>query len=318
MNIAVFDIGTNSIHMMVAKIQPDLSFKVLEREKDVTRLGDGSFEKHRLRKPAMRRAWNVIERFHRMARENDAERIFGVATSAVRDARNGRAFVREIYRRTGMRIRIISGEEEGRLIELAARSNFKVKGKKTLVIDIGGGSMELIVGDGKKHYFLKSYPMGGARLTDHFLKKDPPAPKQLRKLEQYLEKTLTPVADKLDRWRVPLVIGTAGTMINLASMVYESETSKHLKLKHHYALERWDLEKVHERLAEMPLRKRLNFPGLDSRRADIIIAGSALVRVLMRLFRVNRIMVSKRGIREGLVLDFIARNRKSLSRRRKW
>ena len=178
--------------------------------------------------------------------------------------------------------------------------------------------MELVVGDGKKHFFLKSYPLGGARLTDHFLKKDPPTPKQLRRLEQYLEKTLTPVANKLDPWNIATVIGTAGTMINLASMVYESETSKHLKLKRYYALERWGLEKVHERLAEMPLKKRLNFPGLDSRRADIIIAGSVLVRVLMRLFRMNRILVSKKGIREGMVLDFIARNRKSLSRRHKW
>ena len=154
MRIAVFDIGTNSIHMMIAQIHSDLTFKVLDREKDTTRLGDGSFEKHRLRKPAMKRAWDVIERFHEMALKHDAERIFGVATSAVRDARNGPAFVKEIYKRTGVRIRIISGEEEGRLIELAARSNFRVKGKKTLVVDIGGGSMELIVGDGKKHYFL--------------------------------------------------------------------------------------------------------------------------------------------------------------------
>jgi exopolyphosphatase/guanosine-5'-triphosphate,3'-diphosphate pyrophosphatase len=318
MNIAVFDIGTNSIHMMVIEIRTDLSFKVLDREKDLTRLGDGSFESHSLRKPAMKRAWDVIERFHQMAEERGVDKIIGVATSAVRDARNGRAFIREIQRRTDMRIWIISGEEEGRLIELAARSNFSLKGKKALVVDIGGGSMELILGDGKKHFFLKSFPLGVARLTDHFLRKDPPSSKQVKKLEKYIDKVLAPAAKKVSRWKVSSVIGTAGTMINLASMVYQSETSKRLKLKHHYPLEKRRLEGVHEELMRMPLRKRLNFPGLDSRRADIIIAGSVLVRSLMRIFRINRILVSKRGIREGMVLDFINKNKKSLSKEWKW
>src|SRR6185436_20522547 len=119
MKIAVFDIGTNSIHMAVAQIHSDGTFKILDREKDTTRLGDGSFEKHRLRKSPMKRAWNVIERFHDMAKEYDVDKVIGVATSAVRDARNGRSFVSEIQRRTGIQIRIISGQEEGRLIELA-------------------------------------------------------------------------------------------------------------------------------------------------------------------------------------------------------
>lgn len=318
MKIAVFDIGTNSIHMMVARIDADLTFKTLDREKDTTRLGDGSFEKRRLEKSSMKRAWKVIERFHEMAGEHGVDRMFGVATSAVRDAKNGRAFVREIFERTGVRIRVISGKEEGRLIELAARSDLKVKGKKTLVVDIGGGSMELIAGDGRKHYFLRSYPLGVARLTDHFLPKDPPSPKRLKKLEKYLEKTLAPAAEKINRLRIPLVVGTAGTLINLASMAYESETSKELKLVHHHDLERRKLEKVHAEISRMSLKKRLNFPGLDSKRADIIVAGSTLVRVLMRLLDIERIKVSKRGIREGMVLDFIAKNRKSLAKRAKW
>jgi exopolyphosphatase / guanosine-5'-triphosphate,3'-diphosphate pyrophosphatase len=317
MRIAVFDIGTNSIHMMVAEIRPDGTFKVIDREKDATRLGDGSFERGRLKGSAMRRGWNVIERFHRMARKYKVRKVVGVATSAVRDASNGAEFVREIRRRTGTRIEVISGQEEGRLIELAARSNFDLKGKSSLVIDLGGGSLELIVGDGKKHKFLKSFPLGVARLTDRFLTKDPPSKKQLRKLEKHIEKKLAEPVREIRRLRTSTVIGTAGTMINLVSMVYESATSKELKLKHHHPLDRSKLERVHAELIALPLRKRLNYPGLDSKRADIIVAGSLVVLTLMRMLDIPRILVSKRGIREGMVLDLIAKNRKRLSGK-KW
>jgi exopolyphosphatase / guanosine-5'-triphosphate,3'-diphosphate pyrophosphatase len=312
MTIAVFDIGTNSIHMLVAQIQPDLSFRILDREKDTTRLGDGSFKKGRLKKSAIRRGLDVITEFHKTAKRLKVQRTIGVATSAVRDASNGREFIREVFRRTGARIRIVSGSEEGRLIERAARSNMDVKGKKTLVIDIGGGSMELIIGDGRKHHYLKSFPLGVARLTDQFLTKDPPSAKQLKKLEKHIEKTLGPEAKKVRRWKVSKVIGTAGTMINLGSMVYEEEYSKRLKLVHHFVMGKKRLEKVHEKISELSLRKRLNFPGLDSKRADIILAGSVLVLTLMRLLGIGSITISKQGIREGEILDFIEKNRKTL------
>ncbi len=316
MNIAVFDIGTNSIHMLVAEIKPDLSFEVLEHEKDTTRLGDGSFESHHLQRAAMQRALEVIDQFHKIAKAHRVKKYVAVATSAVRDARNGRKFVQEVYRRTGIRIRIVSGDEEGRLIELAARSNMNVKGKKTLVVDIGGGSMELILGDGKKYYFLKSFKLGVARLTDRFLSKDPPSKKQLKRLEKHIEKTLAKAAKKIRKWRVSAVIGTAGTMINLGSMVYERESARPLKLIHHYDLERRKLDEVHRELVRLPLRKRLNYRGLDSKRADIIVAGSVLVRTLMILLRIDQITISKKGIREGIVLDFIENNRSSLLRGR--
>jgi len=318
MNLAVFDIGTNSIHMLVAKIQPGLTFKILEREKDTTRLGDGSFEKRRLRKSSMRRALNVIEQFHQMSKKYRVKRSVGVATSAVRDAKNGKLFIKEVTRRTGIRIRIVSGDEEGRLIELAARSNMDVEGKKTLVVDIGGGSMELIVGNGKKHYFLKSFPLGVARLTDHFLRKDPPSSKQIKKLEKHIEKILGRAIKKIIKHKVSSVIGTAGTLINLGSMAYESEYARPLKITHHHMLKKKQLEKLHGQIASLSLRGRLNFPGLDSKRADIILAGSILVRTLMRLLRIEEIVLSKRGIREGVILDFIAKNARSLSRRRQW
>jgi exopolyphosphatase/guanosine-5'-triphosphate,3'-diphosphate pyrophosphatase len=240
--------------MLVARVGRGSAFKVLDREKDTTRLGSGSFEKRRLKPSSMQRALNVIGQFHRVAKGYKVRRVIGVATSAVRDAKNGKAFIREVLRRTGVPVRIVSGDEEARLIDLAARSNMNVKGKRTLVVDIGGGSMELIVGDGRKHEYLKSFPLGVARLTDRFLKKDPPSSKQLRKLEKHIEKKLANAAKKIRKMKVSMVIGTAGTLINLGSMAYESESSRHLKLVHHYVLERRKLEKVHGQLLKTTLR----------------------------------------------------------------
>jgi exopolyphosphatase/guanosine-5'-triphosphate,3'-diphosphate pyrophosphatase len=312
MNIAVFDIGTNSIHMLIVEIRPDLSYEILGHERDTTRLGDGSFENHRLRKGAMQRAWGVVDRFYKIAKAAEAKKMIAVATSAVRDAKNGREFIREIYRRTGIRVQIITGHEEGRLIELAARSSVETRGQKTLVVDIGGGSMELILGDGKKHSYLESFPLGVARLTDLYLHKDPPSNSEIKDLEDHIEKVLKKPAKKLRKLKYSMVIGTAGTMINLGSMVYEDETSKPLDLINHYDLDYDKLKKVHEKIIQMPLKERLNFPGLDSKRADIIVAGSVLVTMLMKLLKVDDITLSGRGIRDGMILDFIEKNKKQL------
>lgn len=316
MNIAVYDIGTNSIHMLIAKIRKDGTFRILDREKDATRLGDGSFEKRRLKSAAVARGLHVIEQFHELSKEYRVERSIGVATSAVRDAKNGKAFIRSVKRRTGIEIRIVSGNEEALLIERAARSNMDVEGKKTLVIDIGGGSMELIVGDGRTHDFVQSFPLGVARLTDRFLTKDPPSRKQLKRLDRHIEKMLGRAAKRIRKHSIDTVIGTAGTLINLGSMAYEHEHSRPLRIVHHTVLERDILEEVHEKLCATSLKERLNFPGLDAKRSDIIVAGSILVRRLMRMLRIERILISKMGIREGVILEEASkRPRKTPARR---
>lgn len=312
MNIAVFDIGTNSIHMLVAEIRPDFSFEILDHEKDMTRLGDGSFESRRLKKATMLRALGVIDRFYRIAKTNNVKKFVAVATSAVRDAKNGREFVRTIYRRTGIHVEVISGKEEARLIELAARSSVETRRQKTLVVDIGGGSMELIVGDGKKHMFLESFPLGVTRLSDLYLHKDPPSKKELKKLEKHIEKTVKKATRLIRKRRFSMVIGTAGTLINLASMVYEEKNFQPLDLVDHFKLRRNPLEKIHKKITQISLKERLNFPGLDPKRAIIIVAGSVLTLTLMRLLKIDEITVCNRGIREGMILDFIKKNKSKL------
>ncbi len=304
MKIAAFDIGTNSIHMKVVEIYPDLSFEVLDHQKDMTRIGDGSFKSKKLSKSGMKRALKIISQFSKVAREEKVQKVIAVATSAVRDAKNSKAFLKNVYRKTGIRVQIISGREEGRLIFLGSTSNREPLKEKTMVIDIGGGSAEFVLGNGRKIDLNESFPLGVARLKDRFFKKDPPSKENLKNLEESAEIKLEEVLNFSEGKKFSLV-GTGGTMINLASMIYEKKQGRPLRLHGYYRLEKKDLAKLHGRLVRMNAKRIRKLPGLDKKRADLILAGSTLVTTLLRLLKKDHILISDKGIREGMILDFI-------------
>lgn len=313
MKIAVFDIGTNSIHMLIVEIRSDLSYEVLGREKDPARLGDGSFETKRLTAAAMNRALEVIGRFHKIAKKGGVRRFVATATSAVREAKNGGEFVAKVFEKTGMTVNVISGDEEGRLVYLAARSSIETQGKKALVIDIGGGSVELIVADGKKNYLLESYKLGVTRLTEKFIKSDPPTRKELRRLDEHVRKELKKCVKRIREIGFSMVIGTSGTMMNLASVIYQEKEKKPLKFVNHYDFSKKDLERVHKKLVKVRQPARARTPGLDPKRADIILAGSTLVLALFDMLNAERVTISYRNIREGMILNYIEKNQKGLT-----
>jgi exopolyphosphatase/guanosine-5'-triphosphate,3'-diphosphate pyrophosphatase len=308
MKIAFFDIGTNSIHMLIVDVKPGLRFEILEHEKDMTRLGDGSFEKRRLTLSSVNRALGVIDRFYKIAKKHKVKKFIATATSAVRDAENRRVFTQAVYRKTGIRVQVISGEEEGRLIFLAARSGVKSHSKKALVIDVGGGSMELILGDYENIYLNRSFKLGVTRLTDHFISADPPLMKEIKKMEKWIDSEIRPFIKKAKKMGFAAAIGTAGTMINLASIAYEEKFKKPLELSGHYRLTRKELRKIYKKLTRRNLREVLKMPGLDLKRADIITAGAVLVESLMRLLKAKVIFISNKGIREGAIIDYLLKN----------
>lgn len=315
MKIAVYDIGTNSIHMKVVEIFDNLSFEVLEHEKDMTRIGKGSFKQGKLTKEAAKRALKVLKRFAKIAHKNGARHNVAVATSAVRDARNGREFVKDVYKETGIRVRIISGAEEARLIFLGASSGIDlVNGRRVLVIDVGGGSAEIVVGNSKKIDYEESFQLGVARLKDRFFKQDPPKKEHVRNLETYIEGKLLDEIEKVRKHRYSIIIGTGGTMINLASLVYEMREGRRLKLRGYYEMKRKDLEKLNDKLIHMSAKKINKLPGVDKKRADIMSAGSILAKTLLKLLRSDRIMVADKGIREGIILDYLLKRKLHLKR----
>src|SRR5437868_7300583 len=190
MRLAAIDIGTNSLHMIVVRVRPDLSFEVIDREKEMVRLGAGGLDGRALTPEAMHAALQVLSKFRRLAESHRVDETIAVATSAVREAENGGEFLHAIISQTGIRARVISGTEEARLIHLAAAYGLGLSGEVAVVIDIGGGSVEITRGIGPAIDFGRSFKVGVIRLTERFVKSDPISSRDERKLVRHIESEL--------------------------------------------------------------------------------------------------------------------------------
>src|SRR4051812_22943315 len=218
MRIAAIDIGTNSIHMIVVKVRPDLSFEVIDREKDMVRLGAGGLDGKKLTQSAMSAALQTLAKFKRLADSNKVEEIVASATSATREAENGGDFIAEVDRQTGIRIRVISGTEEARLIHLAAGYGVDIGGTTAVVVDIGGGSVEITLGTPTPLTLGRSFKVGVIRLTEGFVKSDPLSGGDERRLVKHLNREMGGYIDQIVGRGFDRVIGTSGTILSLGLM----------------------------------------------------------------------------------------------------
>src|SRR5687768_13392469 len=225
MRIAAIDIGTNSIHMIVVKVRPDLSFEVIDREKDMIRLGAGGLDGRSLTATAMSAALQTLTKFKRLAETHKVDEIIAAATSATREAENGGDFIAEVDRQTGIRIRVISGTEEARLIHLAAGYGVDVGGSTAVVVDIGGGSVEVTLGTATQPTLGKSFKVGVIRLTERFVKSDPLADRDERRLVKHLNREMGSYLDQIAARGFDRAIGTSGTILSLGALASSSDHS---------------------------------------------------------------------------------------------
>jgi exopolyphosphatase/guanosine-5'-triphosphate,3'-diphosphate pyrophosphatase len=218
MRIAAIDIGTNSIHMIVVQVRPDLSFEVIDREKDMVRLGAGGLDGRSLTPTAVTAALQTLARFKRLAESHQVDEIVAAATSATREADNGGDFIAEVERETGIRIRVITGTEEARLIHLAAAYGVDVGGSAAVVVDIGGGSVEVTLGTATDLVLGRSFKTGVIRLTERFVRTDPLARPDERRLVKFIDREMGSYLAQVARRGFERVIGTSGTILSLGAM----------------------------------------------------------------------------------------------------
>lgn len=314
--LAVIDIGTNSIHMVLAEILPDASYKILDRFKDMTRLGNGAFAARRLSDEAMGRAVGVLKTLVTLARNKGFERIAAVATSAVREAKNGGDFVDLVEEQTGVKIRVISGIEEARLIFLGVRHSMSLSDKHTLVVDVGGGSVELIVGtrDGSQH--ARSLKLGAIRLSDQYLTKTPPTEAMVKQLGEVVTLTLQSALDAFKVKQFDAVVATSGMAGNLAEIVHLKQTGRPLPQLNLARVKLKDLRAVESELGKSSIKARLGIPGLDPKRVDTLFPAVVVLRRLLELSGADEMTVCDKAIREGVIYDFIDRHRDGLKAER--
>jgi exopolyphosphatase/guanosine-5'-triphosphate,3'-diphosphate pyrophosphatase len=316
--VGAIDVGTNSVHLVMAEISPDGDFQILGRDKDMAQLGLGGFVEHLLTERAMDDAAAAMTRFVKMARLKGIHRIVAVATSAVREAKNGGDFVERVRRELDLELRILSAEEEARLIYLAVRHAVNLGDHDHLIVDIGGGSMEVIIGDVRRAETLFSAKLGGLRLSELFLHSDPPALGELKAMRRHVQSSLEELAARSGNRTFDRCIGTSGTFECIAAICAHRRGVGEVTSVGQLTLSRTELKTLQAELAGATRQQILRLPGMDPRRAGSILPAITTLRSIADLFEVGEFHYCDMALREGLIIDQIARRRAYLMARATW
>jgi exopolyphosphatase / guanosine-5'-triphosphate,3'-diphosphate pyrophosphatase len=313
MRIAAIDIGTNSVHMIVVRVRPDLSFEVVDREKAMVRLGAGGLDGRALTPEAMSAALQALSKFKRIAESHQVDEILAAATSATREARNGGEFLARLEHETGIRPRVISGAEEARLIHQAAVYGVDVGGGRAVVIDIGGGSVEITLGTATSLQFARSFKIGSIRLTERFVRSDPLTDRDERKIAKHVLGEIDRYCEQILVSGFDRVIGTSGTILSIGAVAATAARGAPLSELRNLHVSAKQIRRVRKQVTELDLENRLAIPGLDPRRADLVVAGAVLLDTILRRLGAEELTLCDLALREGLVLDYIRRNRRQIA-----
>lgn len=308
--LAAIDVGTNSIHMVVVKIQPDLpAFSIIDREKETVRLGNFNETTKELTTAAMDRAVAALKRCYAIATSFQAEEVLAVATSAVREAHNGQAFLDRIYAEVGLAVNLISGPEEARRIYLGVLSGVEFHGQPHAIIDIGGGSTELVLGTGEPHRYLSSNKVGAVRLTAQFISSNPINDSEFLALRSYvrgmLENPTQELRQKLGPGESMQLIGTSGTIECLATLIAYRRLEVVPTPLNGFQFTYEELSQLLEELRRSTYAERLTLPDMVPRRAEIILAGAVILHEAMGLLEAHSLTICERALREGVIVDWM-------------
>ena len=308
--VASIDIGTNSTHLLIAQINTDLkTFSIKFTEKSTTRLGERDDEGN-LTEESIKRVLETLKRFKEYCLSYGVKKILAAATSAVRESPNGRDFIKTIKDSIGFNIELISGSEEARLIYLGVLSGMALDNKSHLIIDIGGGSTEIILADSEDTRALTSARVGAVRLKNDFFDEAPLTNSRMKFIKTFIQGSLEPSIGKINR-RIdknkPIsLIATSGTAIALANLI-SAELGEPKQKMHGYKFKKDDLDALLEKLIKMSANERRKIPSLSDRRSEIIVPGGLILETSLRLLNIDELTISERALREGLVVDWMIR-----------
>jgi exopolyphosphatase/guanosine-5'-triphosphate,3'-diphosphate pyrophosphatase len=304
--LAAVDIGTNSFHLIIADVEGNsANFKILGREKEIVRLGTGSTDMKFLTEDAITRGINTLKRFKGLADAAGAQ-LRAIATSAVREAVNQNEFIKRANDEAGVKVEIASGFEEARFIYLGVLQALPVFDKKILLIDIGGGSTEFLIGQKREVFYDNSLKLGAIRLTQRFFNSDKTESKAVKECRKFIKGTMNPVKRQLENINFDTAVGSSGTIVNIANMIRISKTGEPEGRLNNFTFTKEELYEITEKIIEAKTEKlRLKIPGLDPSRADIITAGALILEQLFKELKIKQLTVSDFALREGIILDTI-------------
>lgn len=299
---AAVDIGSNSVRLKIARLTRG-RLRPIHEDREVTRLGEGVFRSGFLTPESMADTVKVLRRFHRTTQQVVTDSVRVVATSALRDAHNSQAFMEWVRSATGWKVEVISGLEEARLIHLGLISNLRIDASPTLMIDLGGGSCELTVSSRAQIRDTVSLPLGAVRLTDEFLRHDPPRKGELKRLHGFVTREVNRNLARIASAHIKNVVATSGTAAALATVAMHLRKTR---TRQRPIVSRAEVARIAKRLARLPLAQRRAIQGIGLRRAEIIVAGAVVYHELLERLTLKGFRYSPLGLRDGLLAQMAA------------
>lgn len=304
MRVAVIDMGTNTFHLLIVDLVGD-QFKVVYREKIAVRLGKDGISKGRITPDAWGRALDTLSTFSTVIEEFQATQTFATATSAIRNAKNGKDLVADIKEKIGIEVRIISGEQEAEYIFYGVQKAMSIGEDASLIMDIGGGSIEFILASGEEILWLRSFEIGGQRLLDKFHHNDPITHQEISDLETYIFNQLQPLFDAIEQHRPTTLIGSSGTFDTLSEIHCHREGIELNGELTEFPLTVSSFEKIFQELISKTREERLAIKGMIPLRVDMIVVASVLVKFIIDTCNLRQLRVSAYALKEGVLLRTI-------------
>lgn len=302
--IAAIDIGTNSFHAVIVDLYPDGSFYTIDKLKEMVLLAEKGFD-NRLSDGAFQRALDALHKIKTLCDHQGAEKILAYATSAIREAENGGEFIQKVIDDVGVKIVAIPGRVEAELIGLAVQHGVEMSNSPSLIMDVGGGSVEYIIANNEKFFHLSSKKLGVARMTARFVNNDPISDEEIQGLTTHFRTNLADVAQSFASNRASMMIGSSGTMENIALMIaYRKEKTPNLSVNE-LEFTAAEFFNLYDDVIGMDYNERAGLKGLDDKRVSLLPAGLVLVNYVLKTFGIKRVKISSQALREGIILRYL-------------
>ncbi|MBS1544653.1 MAG: exopolyphosphatase [Bacteroidetes bacterium] len=303
-NVAVIDLGTNTFHLMIVRLGAD--FAILHREKQPVKLGQGGINQDKITDEALLRAKSCMIQFGELIKRYHATDIRGIGTSALRSAQNAGDVLKELEAASGISVNIISGDEEANYIYHGVKWAAPMGDETSLIVDIGGGSVEFIIASQSKVHWKKSFDIGAQRLLERFHRHDPILTEEKEALDKYLQQELKPLHLAMADHRIRTLIGSSGTFDTLSEIYSVRNGLRYSGEAPETPLTIEGVQTIHRDLVSLDRAGRLKIPGMIEMRVDMIVVASCLIQYLLKHFEFERVRVSTYSLKEGVIArDFL-------------
>lgn len=311
--LAAIDLGTNTFNLTFAEIKSKDEVQIKEKYKEMVRLGEGGISKGEISREAFERGLNAMKKFKKIIDARGTNKIIALATSAIRSAKNGKDFIQTVKEQTNINIRVINGNEEAALIYEGIKHAVHLDHEEVLMIDIGGGSVEFIVGNANSAKLIRSINIGAQRLLDAFVKSDPISTAEIKSLRQHLQQELKDLLPEIQEFNIKTMVGSSGSFETLGQVISHRQ-KKDITTLNEFTFTPSDFKPVFEQIIKLNTPKRLEIPGMDKQRVDMIVPGSILIDfVLTQLPSIKLLKVSNYALKEGMIYNYVDEHAAQLS-----